>query len=142
MAARREDWPERLHGVIAAARERPFAFGSHDCCLFACDCVLAMTDEDPAAWFRGQYENAETAADAMRRFAGGGLVETAEAITGHMQMPEVAITHAQRGDVVLAERADGWALGIVDFDGMSALFAAPVGLVRLPLSAPARAWRV
>ncbi len=45
---RRPDWPARLRTIIEAARERPFSWGQHDCCLFASDAIEAMTGVDPA----------------------------------------------------------------------------------------------
>jgi hypothetical protein len=40
---RLELWPSRLDAVIQAAATRPFAWGEHDCCTFAADCVEAVT---------------------------------------------------------------------------------------------------
>jgi hypothetical protein len=42
MLTRREDWPSRLAAALEEARDKPFKWGSHDCGLFAADCVLAI----------------------------------------------------------------------------------------------------
>lgn len=54
---RLHDWPERLSKTIAAARGTPFAYGRHDCCIFAADCVEALTGIDLAADWRGKYDD-------------------------------------------------------------------------------------
>ena len=66
---RLEDWPERLAEAIEAANERPFSWGRHDCCLFACDAVMAMTGVDPAKPFRGKYKTKRGAFGVLKRFA-------------------------------------------------------------------------
>lgn len=94
---RREDWPERLAAAIDAARELPFAWGEHDCLMFAANCVQAMTGEDPAVDFRKTYRTARGAAWTVAR--AGGMRVGADARLGE----RVLVLRAQRGDVVLVE---------------------------------------
>ena len=63
-------WRQQLDALIASRMAAPFAWGAHDCCLFAADAVLAQTGEDPAAEFRGTYASAAEALDAYARDAG------------------------------------------------------------------------
>lgn len=133
---RKQDWPEIMAAAIAAARGRAFAWGSHDCCLFAADVVRAMTGVDHAAPFRGRYSTARGAAMALKRYAGGGLLAAVTRLLGD-PVPGV---QARRGDVVYAETALGPAIGICI--GPAACFAAPAGLACLPLSACLHAWRI
>lgn len=144
---RKEDWPARLDAHLRAAFWRPFSWGTHDCCLFACDAIEAMTGVDPAAPFRGRYKSKRGAYAALKRYGGGGLEETADKITGDLGMPEVAPAFAGRGDVALlpVETPDGGiidVLGIVGPDGRHVLVAAPEGLARLPVALVRRVWRV
>ena len=48
------DWQPRLQALIQARLAAPFAWGEHDCCLFVCDAVQAITGQDLslllAAW--------------------------------------------------------------------------------------------
>lgn len=142
MPLRREDWPARLNEAIAARLRVRFAFGAHDCCLFAADVVQAMTGLDPAARFRDRYRTAHGAARVLKR--AGGLEPLMEQIAAAHGMPEVPPLTAQRGDVVLLDAEPDTvnpALGVVAPDGRIAA-AGPDWLAFLPLRAARRAWRV
>lgn len=141
-----EDWPKRLSQHITATVGLPFVWGERDCCLWACDGLRAMTGVDPAAPFRGRYASERQAYGALKRFAGGGVAETAAVICAGLGWREVKPRMAQRGDVVLATGAgpDGAArdvLGLIGSNGLP-LVMAPTGLTELPLAAVQRAWRV
>jgi hypothetical protein len=133
---RREDWPERLAAVIEAAQQRPFAWGRHDCCLFAADVVLELTGQDFAAPFRGRYATALGSKRALSRYGQGTIARTVETLLGE----GIAPLAARRGDVVLADTEMGPALGVCV--GAVALFAAPKGLAARDLTACRLAWRV
>ena len=49
------DWRPRLVAYLARITATPFAYGTHDCALFAAGAVEAMTGEDLAAPYRGRY---------------------------------------------------------------------------------------
>lgn len=152
MLTRFEDWPRRLDAAIQAAASRPFAWGQHDCCVWACDTVLDFTGCDLMAPLRGRYGDARSAALAMRRYAGAGLEAVARRLADGHWLEEVPPGFAQRGDVVLAQvntpegpnggerRAD--ALGLVGINGRDALFAGGIGLVAMPLRHCRLAWRI
>jgi hypothetical protein len=141
-----EDWHARLGAHIKAALKRPFSWGDHDCCTFACNGIEAMTGVDPMAELRGRYSTAIGAARALKSFAGGGLDEAAEHIAGLLHSPEIPVLTASRGDCVLADVDTGSgrapALGLVSLSGRAALFAGPSGLTEIPLRNCRRAWRV
>lgn len=141
-----EDWHARLGAHIQAASGRPFVWGEHDCCVWACDGILAMTGVDPMTELRGRYLTALGAARALKAFAGGGLDETAEHIASLLHAPEIPVLTAGRGDCVIADAEyDGGyapALGLVAMNGRQALFAGPVGLTAISLRECRRAWRV
>jgi hypothetical protein len=102
---RRADWPERLFAFVESRRSTPFAYGSNDCCLFAADAVLAMTDVDVAAKWRGH--RTERQALARIKKAGGlrQLVTT-------MGIEEKPTGFAQRGNPVVAVLDERETLGI------------------------------
>ena len=135
---RRQDWPRRLAETIEAASERPFAYGSFDCCQFVADVVEAMTDSRPGF---GGYKTVAGAVRKVKR-AGGLKVLVAE-LAQRAGYREVPTAFAQRGDVMLIdEPADG-------FDGMVGIrveagiaVAGPSGVAILPWQRAARAWRV
>ncbi len=158
-----------MAAAFEAADGRPFSWGSHDCCLWACDCVAAMTGVDPAAWFRGAcdptgstlgYSSRAGARRALGRFiaaenleAGRGFAGALEAVAVHLAARHgmtrlAAVALAGRGDLVFVEAIEGEAeppgpaLGIVDLSGTRALFAGEKGLASLPLARAEIAWRV
>lgn len=140
MPTRREDWPERLRAFVEAAARTPFAYGSHDCLLFAAGAIEAMTGTDLAAAVRGTYRDAEGAAAALAAFAGAGVLEAAEKVAAEHGLAPIAWPLAQRGDAVLVGTPLGPALGICL--GAHAAVAAAGGLATVPMSRAARAWRV
>lgn len=139
-------WPEILAGHIAAARARAFEWGVHDCCVFACDGILAMTGLDPMAPARGRYRDGREAAAILREIGGLGLPEAADYLMAGLGAPAIHPVYAQRGDLVLIDAPvlggdRDWCLGLIAHDGRVAV-AAPAGLSFYPARAAARAWRI
>lgn len=137
---RREDWPERLHAAIAAARRTPFAWGRFDCVLWACDAVLAMTDVDLAEGWRGSYDDVASAARVVRRLGGCGLAELAAKVAVERGAREVPPRLAGRGDVATVDTPWGPALAVVVDHRLAGVSIE--GLQLLPLRDAGRAWRV
>jgi hypothetical protein len=132
---RRPDWRARLLAYgRAAARER-FAYGVHDCALFAARAVQAMTGDDLHFAWAGRYTS--------RR--GGLRVLRAAGFDDHVALvasllPECPVLRARVGDVAVVEGDDGAALGIVIGEAIWVL--RPEGLGSVPLSSASRAFRV
>lgn len=143
MPRRFDHWPELLEAFLAQHRATPFEWGRFDCALFACDAIHIMTGTDPAVDFRFQYSTELGAARKMKKFAGGGLEEVAIKVTAAQGMAEIAVSLAQRGDVMLFDTEEhGPALGIVSLQGHAVHFASEQGLALIPLTACRRAWKV
>ena len=139
------DWPERMMKALNDSRDTLFAWGSHDCALFACDIAQIVCGIDFASALRGRYETGLGAARVLKRFAGGGLEEAAEKIASDNDCLEITPLTAQRGDIMLAKVlvSDGVlrdSLGICV--GERIAFASKRGFVQLPLTEARRAWRV
>ena len=126
-------WRQQLHALIAARMAAPFDWGTHDCCLFAADAVLAQTGEDPAAEFRGTYADAREAMELLTEL--GGLSAVA----------------ARAGEFIPALCAQVGDIGLVEHEGreLLAVCAGPVwlvpaeqGLAALPIDSATSAWRV
>lgn len=125
-------------GVIAAARRRAFAWGVHDCCTFAADCVHALTGRDALlelpAW--------RTRDEAQALIAAlGGL---RQAVTGVLGVEPAAPGYAATGDVVLAvDPFDPEAREILAVaHGGELLAPGARGLSVLPRSAALCCWKV
>ena len=131
------NWPERLAEVIEAARYRVFAYGGQDCCLFAADCVLAVTGIDYAAPFRGYYSRAAAYQIIAKHGSLTGL------LTAVLDEP-IEPAFAGRGDVVIAEipivEGEGESVGICL--GAFCAFPQAVGLRFHPRSVARLAWRI
>jgi hypothetical protein len=132
-ANRLPDWPERLAAVIEAARQQPFRWGRHDCCLFVAACVAAMTGVDAGSIWRHRYGSAIQARDLIVREWGSIAAMVSAHLGGALADPRFA----RRGDVVLTDR-DTLAI----CTGGRLAGAGDRGLVFLPLGSAHMAWRV
>lgn len=130
---RRETWDIDLMKFIASRERTPFAWGTHDCTLFAADCAHAMTGVDLAAKYRG-YNDAAGAARIIQ--GAGSLRQLVTENVGAGVSPRLA----RRGDWVLVEQDGREALAVCL--GASLIAAGSSGLVQLPVSAGVTAWRV
>jgi Domain of unknown function (DUF6950) len=142
MIVRKQSWDIDMGGAIEAAAARPFAWGTNDCSLFACDVVLAMTGTDLGADFRGKYDSRESAAEIIAFATDGGDLEAlVEQICVENQIPEVDVAFAWRGDIALHDTSEGPCLGIIDLEGGRYL-TENHGLRIVPRDAIRRTWRV
>lgn len=131
---KREDWPERLAAFLEERRDRTFAFGEHDCALFAADWILEATGEDPLGELRGTWQDEIS---ALRVLKDRGPLST---IADELLSARIAPAFAQRGDVVLSEITGREGLGVC----VGERFAAPsdVGVEFVPMSFALMAWKV
>ena len=111
------DWPERLTALITAAEHRAFDGARWNCGRFAMAAVVACTGQRPS------WQHQPTLAE---------MADTAG-------FPRVPVPFARVGDVVLATDPDR--LGVV-LDAGRAAFVGPTGLLRMPITACAIAWRI
>lgn len=126
-------WRARFDALVAQRLRTPFAWGSHDCCLWAADCVQATTGHDPAADLRGSYTTALGAARVLASI--GGL-----AAAGARGGPPIPPLAAAVGDVGLVQHGGRELLAVCA--GEVWLAPALPGLAALPLAAATLAWRV
>lgn len=132
---RREDWHARLTGYLADCRARPFAYGQHDCALFAAGAIEAMTGIDHAAADRGKYDTLRRGLARLRQrqlrdhFAAAGAL-----------FEECLPAQARPGDLVALRSDEGRALGIVQ--GEMVYVASATGLAMVPRTAIKKAWRI
>ncbi len=141
------DWRERLAHVVEVARRREFRLGAHDCCLFAADCIDAVTGIDPALDWRRTYRDQDSLLDLMAErglTSVGAVVETTMIAWGCAEIPP---TYAADGDVAVVPivglgdvLAGDVLVGVVSGPGV--LVADRSGLARLKLRRACRAWRI
>lgn len=125
----------RLRALLDSRRRAAFAWGVHDCCLFAADVVQALLGVDPALIIRHTYGNRE---QAGRLLAGlGGLEQMATSVLG---APLRAPLLACMGDVGLLRDGERELLGVCTGETWTVPAARGLGL--LPLESARVAWRV
>ena len=81
-------------------------WGKTDCFLLIFDSVQVITGFDPDSVnpdkpFRGRYHTARQAYNLLKKYSGGGLMETCNMIAEKMGMNEVGAKFAKTGDVAL-----------------------------------------
>ena len=91
---RHRDWPERLAVAIRFARARAFS-DDYYCVTFAADCVLAMTDVDYLADYRGQ--NMDVALENLKADGHSSFYHYLVTTFGQPLPP----CRAQRGDLIV-----------------------------------------
>jgi hypothetical protein len=148
MWERTEGWEARLARLIERAPNVPFAWGTRDCCLWAADGVEALTARDPAASWRGGYDNEEGALRTLRAVLGADVhpsryIEAmAERIASEIGATESTEAFARRGDIALLDGPLGRALAVIDLNGRYIVGVTQGGVARVPLAAGLRHWSV
>lgn len=126
------DWPERLAAFIEARRRMPFAWGGHDCAMFAADAVVAITGTDPLALWRGSYADEAGAEAALGGLPLAMFMDAALLAAGATR---VETSMAQRGDFVILDVGNMPTCGVclggsVAAPGVDRLHFLPMRLIR------------
>lgn len=131
-APRLPDAAARLQQLVTYRMGAPFAWGVHDCALWAADAIHAQLGTDPAQALRGRYR---TMLGAQRVLAPwGGLAGMATAVLG---LPLYSPLLACTGDVGLTSEG---ALAVCT--GETWLVATAQGMGHVGLVDAEKAWRV
>lgn len=134
-----EGWEIALSSTLAACANKPFEWGKHDCCMFAADCIKAMTGKDPAKAVRKKYKT-EPEAEKIMLDAGGfeALLTKYIGFEPHSNWRQAA-----RGDIVLCRVAGRAACGVVDDSGQRlAVISTNNKLARVPLNCAEKIWGI
>lgn len=142
-----QHWATRAyHSFLVDRARRPFAWGVHDCALFAADGIEVITGMDIAADFRGKYSDEAGAMEAIKAISGGETIADAAAwCAAKHGLAELKHPRcAQRGDLVIYRDAKTEQLvsGLVHLNGRHIVAAGPAGLLRIPITEVLRAWHV
>lgn len=142
-------WEKRLFEFIEEASNRTFEYGKHDCALFVCDVIEALTGKNPreivasvcvAATGRGKYHGEEEAEEVLSKH--GGIEAIAVIVAEKFDFHPIPVPFARRGDIVLASIHRTRSLGVCVGDKVA--FPAPEGLARVDIDSKMliRAWRI
>jgi hypothetical protein len=140
MKTRPDNWPALLWRFVQDRQSTPFAWGAHDCCLFAADWVRELHGIDLAVGIRGKYTTALGAARIVGHgFSLASFVGDRMAEHGFAKIP---VRMASRGDMVAAHVGAYSRLCIGLVVDHRAAFPAPAGLMTIPLNQVAYAWKI
>jgi len=129
-----QEWLRRLNDLVAQRMSTPFEWGAHDCCLWAADCVQAVSGADPAASLRGTYSTARQAMALVDELGGMAAI-------GALCGAEIPPMGAGPGDVGLVANEDGRELLGVCM-GTVWLVPGSDGMGAMAFGSAVKAWRV
>jgi len=131
LPTRAQDWEERLDRFVKSRRSTPFAWGTHDCCLFAADAIESMTGVDIAVKFRGKYDSLASCMSVLKGFGYTDIESMIRAELKSWQFTPVAPVRAHRGDLAMCNLAAGPALCVVGMNGKESIGVGESGLMKL-----------
>jgi hypothetical protein len=128
-----------IEEAIAATLDRwgrcPFLRGSTDCDMLMADYVQMLTGKDPAAAWRGRYDDDDGAEDFIR-LAGGNLALVEQCMASIGLSP---VSEPLRGDVVVVDIGSDQITGLF-LDPMTAM-KTKRGVLRTRRFPILKAWR-
>ena len=133
------NWELHLTALIRRSRNRPFKWGSFDCCAFAAEGVVAVAGFDPFLPWRGKYHLIGQAT-AICNAAGGDLLKAAQAHLKWLGVPESKPVTARTGDIGAWMGPTSAVLGVVANEYLAIPQA--LGLAFVPLPECETAWRI
>jgi hypothetical protein len=140
---RKLNWDtQHFHQFLLDHADKPFAWGSHDCALFAASAVEAITGVDVADDFRGKYTTQLGALRTISKVTGGSTIVDAviHCAAKHGLTEHAHPLMAKRGDLVIIDNAGTLIAGVVHLNGRHVVSVSETGLVRLPITNIVRAW--
>jgi len=139
--SRLPDWIDRYVAFRNSLRSKDFEFSKHDCCISACNEILAITGTDPAQEFRDKYNSPIAALKIVKEY--GDVDGIAEVVCAKFGWPQCNLNFANRCDLVCIDvGGERKALGWLDLDATRILAPALIGLQSVPRDRALRAWRI
>ena len=130
------DWQKRFWQVLESKREATFAYGTHDCVLFAASMADAISDADYMERAREAF-SWSNAREALVLTHGKDLQSLIESVMGPMQRWQ----YMSMGDMVLiCDEADQKSLCV--HDGCKLLGPDAVGFKEVPMRYAVGGWKV
>ena len=125
MTRKTEGWQTRLAAYLHEVGREGFAYGAHDCALFAAGAVQAMTGIDLAADWRGRYTSLR---GGLRVLRAAGYADHVALAAAHFP----TVDRPRPGDLAVMQTLEGPALGIVQ--GALVYLRGPDRIGLLPVS--------
>lgn len=124
-----------LQEFLDSVRDQPYAWGQHDCAMFAARATDARLG---TAYAARVADFGATSARAYRALVRAG--KTLEVLTTGV-LGDPVVKRIEDGDVVLIGKGRRAALGIA-CPPIAVVATTPAGFIPVPLSAVTRVWRV
>jgi len=137
-----QNWPSMLNEFIVSRANSPFEWGTHDCCISACEMVLTLSGIDLAVDFRG-YSTEEEAIQIMKHY--GGIENIAMRGAKEYNAKRIEPPLAKRGDLVSIKQTRSQfsvSLAIVSLNPTLVLVPDDIGWEAHPITDARMAWRV
>lgn len=132
---RPDGWELRLTAEIEAAAARRWAWGEHDCTVFALRCVQAMLGSEATPFDAWLYPRWKNRAEAEGRVAEvGGFFGVLDDICTRKNW-----RMARRGDLATLVMPDGPVMGVVEGGGVWVALA-PRGVLKCRLPSALGVW--
>jgi hypothetical protein len=130
-------WQTRFEALINARMHAPFAWGSNDCCTFACEAVGAITGVNPMDAWLDKYTSQLGAAKVLKKHGG------VRAIAGKNFGPFIIPFAAQVGDIgcFVEPSAEGDGQTLAVWCGSAWMCPGAKGLLIVRPEAITNAWR-
>lgn len=134
---KKTDWNIQLQAVLDQHHDKPFDWGSWDCCKFADACIKAMTGESliPKTL---KWTDEKSAMEAIKKYGkdlNGSIAKAAKA----KGLSAIALSYMQRGDLVVIKQ-ESQLVGI--FDGFKVLGPSETGVTVVPYEEILSVWRI
>lgn len=148
---RTQHWLTReFDTFLRESKNKPFTWGSNDCCLFAANGIEAITGVNIADDFRGKYTDETSAFALIKTITDGTTVADAAAYCAKKhgltewtdKTGKPLPLMAKRGDLVVVSNAGTLIAGLVDQSGRYVAAMSETGIIRLSIKSVQRAWHV
>jgi len=132
-----ENWTTRLDNVLADAEARHFAWGKHDCCLFADAAHEAVTGTRLVPEAIEAYTDEKSAYRYLKK-----RFKTIEGMAAQLLGDSCDPAFAGRGDIAMVQSGERFAVGVIDLTGENIAFVDAEGMARLPRSVGLKFWKI
>ena len=139
------DWPRRLIDYLEEVEYKEHEYGTHDCFLFAVDCIKALTEIDIGSEWRGKYTTELGSVKSVIKVQNKDwdLIDFWSWLMSQHGCLEINTKFAHRGDPVFIDDGhDNLGLGIVGIDSKEVLGVCEIGLVKFSKNVVLQAWGI
>ena len=131
------DWQIKFSDFVVKHKDKPFKWGSWDCCMFSDACMKALSGESVIPKTL-RWKDEKSALEAIREY-GKDLNKSIAKAAKAKNLEKVDLNYLQKGDLVVVQQ-ESQLCGV--FDGFKVIAPSDHGLVTLPYDKILSAWRI